>query len=144
MGWQDYHLHEFRIGPSFYGIPVDEWLDPRHVLLPDSRVSLQKVAPVLPATFIYEYDFGDSWQHLILVERYAASRDMTPYPVCIDGARACPPEDVGGVSGYAEFLEAIADPRHEDHDQFLEWAGGSFDPEYFDLDAVNTALARLR
>jgi hypothetical protein len=144
MGWQDYHLHEFRIGPTFYGNPVAEFLDPNHVILPDSRFSLQKVAPVLPAAFIYEYDFGGSWQHLILVERYAASQGMTSYPVCIAGARACPPEDVSGVSGYAEFPQAIADPRHEDHVQFLAWAGGTFDPERFDRDSVNAALARLR
>jgi hypothetical protein len=93
---------------------------------------------------IYEYDFGDGWQHELLLEQVVAPDAQTNYPVCLDGKRKCPPEDVGGVSGYAEFLRAIQSPRHPEHDEWLTWAGGYFEPEEFDLSAVNKALARVR
>lgn len=144
MGWQDYHLHEFRIGPRVYGIPDDEFYDPKHVTEDDSRISLQKVAPVPPAAFIYEYDFGDSWQHLVLVDQIRSSREKLTHAICVAGERACPPEDCGGVYGYADFLQAIVDPRHEEHEAMLTWVGGHFDPEHFDRDAVNQRLAHLR
>ena len=82
--------------------------------------------------FEYEYDFGDGWRHEVLFEGCLRAEQEKRYPVCVEGERACPPEDVGGVWGYQEFLEAITDPEHEDRDGLLEWAGGSFDPEAFD------------
>ena len=99
---------------------------------------------ILPATgkrfrFEYEYDFGDGWQHEVLFEGRLEAEPGKQYPLCLEGARACPPEDVGGVWGYADFLEAIADPEHEEHDGLLEWAGGRFDPEEF-----NPAIATRR
>ena len=93
--------------------------------------------------FTYEYDFGDSWEHEIVLEKTLEPELKVKYPRCVEGARACPPEDVGGVSGYADFLEAIADPKHPDHREMKEWIGGKFDPEKFDLKAVNRELRTL-
>ena len=89
---------------------------------------------------VYEYDFGDGWEHDILVEAVLAPRPRTLYQRVVDGARACPPEDVGGIPGYEEFVKALRDTRHKAHDSMLEWAGGSFDPEAFDVDAANREL----
>ena len=90
--------------------------------------------------FRYEYDFGDGWLHQVLVEKILPPEPGQVYPVCIKGRRACPPEDVGGIWGYHYFLEAIADPEHEEHDEYLEWAGDEFDPAAFDLEEANHAL----
>jgi hypothetical protein len=95
--------------------------------------------------FVFQYDFGDSWYHDVVVEKNALPVEpKTKYPVCVAGQYACPPEDVGGTWGYVEFLEAIRNPEHEEHDSYLEWIGGEFDPEAFYLDAVNKELRRLR
>jgi len=140
--WQDYHLHQFIDGKTFYSQP-----DPEHSLYVDMRdeqgVTLAQIASGEGFKFRYEYDFGDSWLHEILVEEVLAPEPGQDYPVCIEGRRACPPEDVGGVWGYSMFLEAIADPNHEEHEMYLEWSGGGFDPEAFDLEEANQALAAL-
>lgn len=110
----------------------------------ERRVTVAQLVPEAGSSFVYEYDFGDSWEHEILVEQILEPEEHVHYPLCIGGARACPPEDVGGVPGYAEFLEAIRDPEHEEHDNMLIWAGGDFDPEGFDRNRVNAALRRFR
>lgn len=140
LGWTDSHLHQFIIDGQSYGMPDDEYGMPT---INEQRVRLSQV--VEPgASFRYEYDFGDSWQHAIVVEQALPALLRQRYPVCLDGARACPPEDVGGVDGYRAFLAAIKDPRHEEHAELLAWAGGAFDPAAFDVAAVNRQLARLR
>jgi hypothetical protein len=144
MGWQDYHLHEFRIGPHVYGIRDDEWYNPKHVIVDDSRDSLRTVAPHARAAFTYEYDFGDSWQLLILMELITSCTDTSFRPVRVGGERACPLEDVGGPWGYQELLEAIVDQLHEEHEAMLTWVGGRFGPDDFDLDQANRRLQRLR
>ena len=88
----------------------------------------------------YEYDFGDGWQHRIDVESIAKPQADRAYPLCLAGERATPPDDVGGVPGYQEFLAAIADPKHEEHASMLTWVGGAFDPEGFDLNTINRTL----
>ena len=93
---------------------------------------------------VYVYDFGDDWRHEVLLEKIIPASEIVKTPICIAGKRRCPPEDVGGVHGYQEFLEAIFDPTHEDHDQFIRWAGGHFQAEEFDLRAVNGLLSRMR
>lgn len=137
MGWLDYHLHEFRLtDPSgtlvSIGIPTDEESSDRPVI-PGWDVRLASFfersgwhAP--PA--MYAYDFGDDWEHAIVHEGMLMAEASASYPRCLAGARRCPPEDCGGVHGYAEFLEAITDPKHPDHDQMREWAG-PFDPDDF-------------
>ena len=95
----------------------------------ERQVRLKQIAPEVGARFVYEYDFGDSWEHALVVEQILPPDPGVSYPRCIDGKRACPPEDVGGVIGYAEFLAAIHNPRHPDHAEWLQWVGGPFDPE---------------
>lgn len=91
----------------------------------------------------YPYGFGDDWEHEIVVEKVLPPQPGTPYPICLTGKRDCPPEDCGGAWGYEELLETLRDPQHEEHEERLEWVGGAFDAEAFDLDAVNAALRLL-
>ena len=91
--------------------------------------------------FTYEYDFGDCWKHEVLFEGCLKAEKGGRYPLCVEGERACPPEDVGGIGGYEEFLEALADPKHEQHDDFVEWAG-EFDPEMFDVEKTTKLMWR--
>jgi hypothetical protein len=139
MGWTDSHLHQFTVAGVRFAEPNDEFspgpIDYR-------RIALNQILPARGATCVYEYDFGDSWEHLIEVEDELA-RDVVsgPLPTCLDGARGCPPEDCGGTHGYDLLIQAIADPRHPEHDEYLAWAGGEFDPEAFDVNAVNKLLA---
>jgi hypothetical protein len=141
MGWQDYHLHEFTIADVTYGDPEnDEWDE--WGIAPEERYRLSQVIPGEGFRFHYMYDFGDGWRHTLLVEKVAPAEKGIRYPICLKGKRACPPEDVGSVWGYHNFLQAIGDPDHPEHDQHLTWAGGSFDPEAFDLEEVNAGLRR--
>ena len=141
MGWQDFHLHEFRIGGLSFGEPApEEGVD----LIDERTIKLIQIAPSETLTFEYIYDFGDGWQHEVVVEKGVDKEAGIHYPICIEGTRACPPEDVGGIGGYASFLKAIRDRRHPDYKQYVEWIGGHFDSEAFDLDAVNRELKRLR
>lgn len=94
--------------------------------------------------FRYTYDFGDGWEHRIKVEKVLPPDPSLRHPVCLAGANACPPEDVGGLPGYVDFLEAISDPQHPEHEDMLEWCGGSFDPTAFNLNDINDALASIK
>jgi hypothetical protein len=139
MGWTNSHLHMFRIGEEVYGEPEgDEFGDLG--TKDETRYKLDKVANHQGIKFHYEYDFGDGWEHTVLVEKIIPAEKGSIYPVCIGGKRACPPEDVGGMWGYEDLLNAIADPHNEEHDNVLEWVGGNFDPEEFDLDEINKVL----
>jgi hypothetical protein len=143
FGWEGYHLHQFIVGDTYYGEPHPEYFD--YVEMHDEQnVTLDRIVAGEGFKFRYEYDFGDDWRHQVAVERILVAEPEQDYPVCIKGRRACPPEDVGGIWGYYDFLEAIQDPKHEEHDEYLEWIGGAFDPEAFDLEEVNEALAALR
>jgi len=136
MGWRNYHLHLFRISGQIYGDPEDDetgMLGTKN----EARYRINQFWLREKSKFSYEYDFGDGWEHTILVEKITSTDPSAYYPVCIAGKRACPPDDVGGIWGYADFLEATADSAHGEHDEMLEWAGGEFDPEKFDLDQVN-------
>ena len=141
MGWQNCHLHEFRIGGLSFGEPFPE---EDSDIIDERTIRLTQVAPSETITFEYIYDFGDGWMHELTVEKSVEKQAGVRYPLCIEGARACPPEDVGGMGGYAYFLKVIRDRRHPEHKRFLEWIGGQFDPEAFDLDAVNSKLSRVR
>ena len=141
MGWDDYHLHQFIINGTYYGIhDPDLMFD----LKDEEKMKLDMVVLQEQKEFIYEYDFGDSWYHNILIEKILLPDTKKHYPVCIKGKRACPPEDCGGVGGYYYFLEAIQDPEHPEHEEMLEWEGGSFDPEAFDIDGVNRVLKKIK
>lgn len=140
MGWEDYHLHQFIVGNVFYGEPHPDY---GFEMRDERRVTLREVAPQGGSKFHYEYDFGDGWLHQILVEKILPPEPERFYPVCIKGKRACPPEDVGGIWGYYDFLEAIGNPDHPEHEDYLEWVGGAFDPEALDLEEVNERLQAL-
>jgi hypothetical protein len=140
MGWDDEHLYSFEVGETEYSDPRGSGeLDMRDA----GRARLGRLITKEKFKFTYTYDFGDNWEHEVLVERIMPPEAGERYPVCLKGKRACPPEDVGGAWGYEEFAEAIRDPEHERHEELLEWVGGEFDPEAFDPDAVNKALRRL-
>jgi hypothetical protein len=143
FGWWDYHLHQFIVGEIYFGVPDPDYDD--YLEMHDERkIRLHQLAEREGSKFRYEYDFGDDWLHQVLVEKILPPEPGQAYPVCLKGRRACPPEDVGGMWGYEHFLEAIADPEHEEHDNYLDWVGGEFDPEAFDLEEVNEALRALR
>jgi hypothetical protein len=140
FGWFDGHLHEFMLDGVRYGIDDGEgWGDPPR---DERRSRLSNVAPK-GARIEYVYDFGDDWVHHIVVEDIVPIEPAGDYPRCLAGRRAGPPEDVGGPYGYEQFLKAIADPGHKDHDDLLTWVGGSFDSDSFDLDGTNDSLTLL-
>ena len=146
MGWEDYHLHQFKIAEDDYGPPDPERYGPP--AKDERKAVLSEVAPIVGAKIGYEYDFGDSWIHQITVEKVlpAGPKDGRGHghPVCMDGARACPLEDCGGPPGYDEMLRVLCGKGDPDHDreQMFEWAG-DFEPEEFDLKAVNKQLVEL-
>ncbi|MBC8509191.1 MAG: plasmid pRiA4b ORF-3 family protein [Chloroflexi bacterium] len=140
MGWTNSHLHQFIIDGGYYSIPSDEDWEP---VIDEREYQIAKIAPKEQRKFTYEYDFGDSWEHEILVEKILPMDPDTAYPKCIKGKRACPPEDVGGVWGFEEFLEAMKDPKHEEHESYVTWWGGQYDPEAFDLEEINQELQAI-
>jgi hypothetical protein len=147
MGWTNSHLHQFRIGGQVCSDPAFQLGEPEDdpPVLDETKTILMKVAPRARAVVGYEYDFGDSWEHQITVEKilrpdFAAATTA----LCLDGARACPPEDCGGAWGYANLLKVIKNPKHEEHDSMMEWLGAGFDPEAFDAAEANTYLGKLR
>jgi len=144
MGWENYHLHDFDIDGERYGDPA--LLDDGYEGFDCVDSTVTKISQIVPKDgkrfqFAYQYDFGDCWNHEVIFEGCLRAESGQRYPLCIEGERACPPEDVGGVWGYAEYLEAMADPNHERHQEFMEWRG-EFDPEMFD--AVKTTKAMRR
>src|SRR6202158_3429812 len=143
MGWTDTHLHQFTIRGKQYWIP-DEGDMVLRKKIDERKHRLRDVVSRQTSRFTYEYDFGDLWAHELLVEKILPPQAGVRYPVCLAGARACPPEDVGGTVGYENLLEAIHDPNHPQHEGYLEWIGDSFDPEAFDVDEVNRKLRRLK
>jgi hypothetical protein len=144
MGWTDSHLHRFIINGQEFGRPdYEERFEDDAPLRDERRVRLAKFFPVVPAAFLYEYDYGDGWLHVVVVEGIWTARPGVHYPTCVAGERACPPEDVGGIGGYEELLAVLADPEHEEHEAMRMWAGEDYDPEAFDVEAVNQALRHL-
>lgn len=140
MGWTNSHLHEFVVGEHSYSDPEFEIDEARS----EYRYRLAKLAPRVRNTISYCYDFGDGWEHQIRVEGIIEDDKRYPgRPICLAGARNCPPEDCGGPWGYQHFLEAIGNKKHREHRALLEWVGGSFDPEHFDVDEVNDLLRKI-
>lgn len=145
MGWTNSHLHQFRIGGRCYGDPKllddgggdDDFIDSTALrvsrLLENERISF---------CFHYEYNFGDGWRHELVYEGMRPVETGVEYPRCIEGAYACPPEDVGGPWAYADFLATIRDPKREDHEERRQWVGGRFDPEVFDPQEASREMRR--
>jgi hypothetical protein len=142
MGWQDAHLHEWIVNGRRYGQPEPD--EPEYEVDDEAKLTLGGAAPMKGARFEYLYDLGDDWLHEVVVERIDPPDPELRSPECLAGERACPPEDCGGAHGYEEFLEAIRNPRHPEHKDHLAWIGGRFDPEAFDLAAVNRKVRLLK
>ena len=143
LGWTDSHLHEFVINGVRYAEPDPEWNDELKQVH-ERGVVLNAALGGESRCFDYLYDFGDHWHHAVLVEDTFIQPQAEFRTQCIAGENACPPEDVGGAPGYADFLAAIADPRHEEHENYLAWCGGGFDPARFEREAVSQALGRIK
>lgn len=142
MGWLDYHLHVFRIRDSLtraeaeIGIPDPEPFDGAPDCLPGWNVRVTAYLSEVGQRARYDYDFGDGWEHDLVLERVSPRQAKTKYPRCLAGARACPPEDCGGPEGYLQLLETIANPDDPEHESMLEWLGGPFDAGAFDAREV--------
>ena len=146
FGWQNYHVYEFFIDNHKLGAP-DDYL--KNVPSTDEGVidardiALDSLIVQPRETFKYEYDFGDSWMHRIVVERFLPKEEFIEYPYCMSGKYSSPPEDCGGISGYYDMLKILKDKKHPDYKETLKWVGKKFDPLYFDKEGVNKKLLRL-
>lgn len=143
MGWTNSHLHSFSIRGVEYGVPMPDLGFDEMDLRDEQSVKLSRLVSGEKFKFSYLYDFGDSWEHDVLVEKVLPTEPDVSYPVCIKAKRACPPEDCGGVWGYQEFLETIQDVEHPEHEEMLEWVGGFFDPEEAELSEINAQLKMI-
>ena len=143
MGWLGGHLHSFEADGVLYETPDGEsfgFRRPRD----ERKARLGEVLPGVKSKMRWDYDFGDRWQHDVVVEAIEPARSDVKHPVCLTGKRACPPEDCGGPWGYANLLAALRDPTHEDHEELTEWVGIEFDPENFDADEVTEDMRLAR
>jgi hypothetical protein len=141
VGWTDSHLHQFVARGILYGQPDPEFGMGR---ANERRVRLDEVLRAEKDAMTYEYDFGDGWEHKIILEKVLGNAEHDVAPSCIAGARACPPEDCGGVWGYANLLKIISDSSHPEHREMLEWLGDHFEPERFDISETNSVMATMK
>jgi len=144
MGWEDVHMHKFSAGQRRIGRPNPE---DRFMAMPavenESTVRLSSILGRVGSKAIYTYDFGDSWEHSLVLEKRLPVDPNTAYPVCTDGQLACPPEDCGGIPGFYDLIEALSDPNHERYEEMLEWIG-EFDPQAFSVESVNMSFTAMR
>jgi hypothetical protein len=140
MGWSESHLYMYEIGRERYGDPDPEWGPD---IMDSRKMTLDKVFTAGRKSFTYEYDMGDGWRHEIKLLRAVDSEAGAKQRV-IAGARACPPEDVGGPPGYINLLVTLSDPESEDYEEMVEWLGGQFDPNEFDLAAADEVVRKVR
>ena len=141
MGWADYHLHQFELVDPSTGVKVEIGIPDGESgwdtqTLPGWKRKIADYFSMENKVANYVYDFGDDWNHRIRLEKILPREKGVEYPICVAGERACPPEDCGGVWGYEDFLEIISDPDHEEYEEMIEWVGGEFDPEYFEVKDV--------
>jgi Cft2 family RNA processing exonuclease len=144
MGWTNSHMHHFKVGKTYYGTSYPDDFDGTTETKDERKVTIAEVLAKPKAKIEYEYDFGDGWEHEIVLEKMLSLEQGVKYPLCLDGKRACPPEDCGGVWGYANMLEVLDDPEHPEHEEMLEWLGEEFDPDAFSVEAVNKELRKVR
>ncbi len=149
MGWEGCHLHQFITGTTratrvFYGVadpdfgPVDE------DILDERDYTLAQLAPAAKRKFRYEYDFGDGWEHEVVVEKTLPPDPAFKYSVCLAGENACPPEDCGGIGGFYRLLEALADPEDPEHEEMQGWVEADWNPAAFDCERVNAGLKKFK
>lgn len=136
MGWQNCHLHAFDIDGRQYGER-----DTDNDVADEDRLILMSLVKSGISRFSYRYDFGDNWEHAVIIEKIQPAIEGKSYPACVGGKRNCPPEDCGGIWGYENLLKIIADPTHREHAEQIEWLGEEFDPEEFSAEFANTMLA---
>ena len=148
MGWGGGHLHEFRVRGDYYGPILPGNMDDSYPTRSDTKVRLCQVLPQKGSSLIYTYDMGDNWQHRVYLERILPRDPKVRVPVCLDGARACPPEDCGSTSGYERLLTILGNPRHPEHKGMKRWLKDCgyepYDPEALDLTAVNDQMRSIR
>jgi hypothetical protein len=140
MGWDGGHLHQFIHQGQYFGEPSDDDCDS---VTDEDKVRLSDLHLRAKSKFVYEYDFGDDWMHDIVVEKTLPVEKGVDYPRCIAGKLACPPEDCGGIWGFYNMLQAVADPKHAEHEDYKEWLDDKFDPEAFDLEAKDATLREI-
>lgn len=147
MGWTNSHLHQFITTKgrdrNFYGM-LDPYGDGDGMTLDKGRYTVAGLAKAAKQKFVYEYDFGAGWEHDVVVEKILPDDPAFLYPICLKGKGACPLEDCGGISGYHRLLEILSDPKHPEHEQMMEWSGGSTDASLFEVEAANANLKRLK
>ncbi|MGH8432590.1 MAG: plasmid pRiA4b ORF-3 family protein [Solimonas sp.] len=142
MLFENYHLFQFDVGDKRYGIPDPEWDQVREII--DAKnIKLGALVDCGVSAFSYTYDFGDNWQHTITIETITAANPTIDYPRFIDGACRAPPEDVGGIPGFEEFLDAMAKPRHPQRKRLIEWYGRPFDPDNIDPPTIAVRIGKL-
>ena len=147
MGWTNSHQHQFRTETADYAPVSENFLeeggDSR--TLDANKFTLQQLAASEGVIFCYEYDLGDSWEHWVTVEKILPAEPATvTTAVCLDGARACPPEDCGGIWGFKDLLKALKNPKHPEHENMVEWLGKPFDAAAFDIATTNRWLGKLK
>jgi hypothetical protein len=137
MGWYDGHLHQFQCGGKLFGTSDREFGISR---ISETKTTVDQLLRRPKDRLLYEYDFGDGWEHDVILEAILPPGRGDRYPIVVAGHRACPPEDVGGIPGYEYFLEILANPKHPEYQEMVDWAGDRFDPEHFDLQETNLAI----
>jgi hypothetical protein len=143
MGWLGGHLHAFEADGVLYEIPDDDSFGfprPRD----ERKARLDEVLPAAKSRMRWDYDFGDGWEHDVVVEAIEPMKSDAVYPVCVAGKRACPPDDCGGPWGYANLLAAISDPTHEEHEELTEWLPPGFESDAFDIDEATDTMRSTR
>jgi len=140
MGWEGYHLHMVEIADLRIGQPDEDDDD----VIDERRITVKQLLPRVGSPVRWAYDFGDNWQHDVVVEAIEEPSPDARYPICTGGERACPPEDCGGVGGYEDLREVLADPAHDEYEHLREWAGAGFDADAFDQIAVTKRLRQVR
>jgi hypothetical protein len=145
MGWDNSHLHQFIVGHTYYSMPdPDDMMDS----LDERKYTLAQILPKEKAQCIFEYDFGDGWEHELFVEKVLEAEPKVKYPRCTAGKMACPPEDCGGVWGYMNLIEILKDSEHEEHETYVDWlgleSGEDFDPKEFSVEVADERLQWAR
>lgn len=144
FGWTNSHLHQFEIDDQRYSLPEFELDEFGDEINNERRTRLDQLGLKARKKFLYEYDFGDSWEHQVVIEKVMEREPGVRYPRCLGGKRSGPPEDCGGGWGYERLQEVIKDPEDEEHESMMEWLGGGFDPEAFDVEEINEELKQIR